>query len=257
MLRIASVLFVATAGFPLLTMAGDAKVDRELTNSIGMKLVLLPGGEFMMGSPKSEKGHKDTETAHRVTLTRPFYIGVTEVTQQQYQAIIGNNPAQTKGPDHPVERVSWIDATEFCRQLSEKEGRTYRLPTEAEWEYAARGGSQAPWCFGADEKLSDKYLWTSRNSGGRGSRPVGEKKPNGFGIHDMLGNVCEWCSDWLGDYPATDQVDPKGPDDGVFRVIRGGSWSNSPLYCRSAIRVFSAEPTRRSNWTGFRVVLEP
>ena len=238
-------------------VSAEDTTNKPLENSHGIKMVWIPAGEFIMGSPDGEPGRKPDERQRRVTLTKPFYMSACEITQRQYEAVMEHNPSQTKGPDHPVERVSWFDATEFCRRLSQLENATYRLPTEAEWEYAARAGSSDAWFGANDVRALGKYAWLATNSGGKGSQPVGQKQPNACGLHDMLGNVSEWCADWLGPYEGDAVVDPRGPEDGSFRVIRGGSGSNSANYCRAAIRVFSAEPTHTSNWCGFRIVREP
>lgn len=250
-------LAVVTCGLVLGGMADSSGAEEVHTNSLGMKLVLVPAGEFMMGSPESEPGHKPSELQHRVILSRPYYIGQCEVTQAQYEAVMGQNPSQTKGPNHPVDRVTWFDAAAFCERLSELEKRSYRLPTEAEWEYAARAGSSHAWCFGAEAQTLPEYGWISSNSGGKGTHPVGTRHANRWDIYDMFGNVAEWCQDWQGDYPTEAVTDPTGPTEGHFRVVRGGSGSNSTNYCRAATRVFAAEPTHIDAWYGFRVVLEP
>jgi formylglycine-generating enzyme required for sulfatase activity len=185
----------------------------EVTNSIGMKLRLIPAGEFMMGSPGAERSDDD-ETQHRVTLTKPFYLGVTEVTQEQYQKVMGTNPSQFKGPQNPVEKVSCADAVEFCRKLSampaeKTAGHVYRLPTEAEWEYACRAGTTTSYSFGDSVLQLSEYGWLNDNSYSS-THPVGEKKPNAWGLYDMHGNVWEWCQDWHG-------ADPSGFGDGSNR----------------------------------------
>ena len=170
------------------------------TNSIGMKLRLIPAGEFMMGSPGTESDRSNNETQHRVSITKPFYLGVTEVTQEQYQKVMGTNPSQFKGPQNPVERVSWAEAVEFCGKLSampaeKTAGHVYRLPTEAEWEYACRSGTTTAYGFGDDASRLGDYGWFRSNSDS-GTHPVGEKKPNAWGLYDMHGGVYEWCQDW-------------------------------------------------------------
>lgn len=237
-------------------VSAEEAAPRPSQNSIGLNLVLIPAGDFVMGSPDDESGRKPDEQQHHVTLARPFYMSACEITQDQYEEVMGHNPAQAKGSDHPVERVSWFDATEFCRRLSQRENAVYRLPTEAEWEYAARAGNSDAWCGYRDATRLGEHAWIATNSGGKGACAVGQKLPNEFGLYDMLGNVAEWCADWLGPYEGDEVVDPQGPVEGAFRVIRGGSGSNNPNYCRAAIRVFSAEPTHTSNWCGFRVVRE-
>ena len=217
-------------------------------NSIGMEFKLLPGGTFTMG----EGGE-----AHKVTLTKPFGLGVYEVTQQQYEKVMGKNPSKFKAPQNPVEQVIWNDAVEFCRKLSDlpsekSRGYVYRLPTEAEWEYACRAGTTTKYSFGDSKSELGGYAWYDENSGGR-THPVGEKKPNGWGLYDMHGNVWEWCQDWHDDYPSGSATDPTGAASGSLRVSRGGSWFNSSGLCRSAIRGWST-PDDRFNSLGFRVL---
>lgn len=230
-------------------------VHGDFTNSIGMELVWCPPGTFQMGSPEDEEGSYYDEIPHEVTLTRGFWIGKYPVTQGQWEEEMGSNPSsfKTSGPDAPVEKVSWDDAQEFCRALSQRDGREYRLPTEAEWEYACRAGSTSPWCFGDDEKKLGDYAWYKENSDRR-THPVGQKKPNAWGIHDMHGNVWEWCQDWYGDCPADSTTDPLGPKGGSIRVRRGGGWSYDAGLCRSAYRNWS-NPVNRSYGLGFRVAV--
>ncbi len=190
----------------------------EITNSIGMKLRLIPAGEFMMGSPETESNRSDAELQHRVSITKPFYLGVTEVTQEQYQKVMGTNPSQFKGPQNPVEKVSWADAVEFCGKLSampaeKTAGHVYRLPTEAEWEYACRSGTTTAYSFGDDASRLGDYGWFKGNSDSK-PHPVGEKKPNAWGLYDMNGNVYEWCQDRYGAYPSGSATDPTGVSSG-------------------------------------------
>jgi len=211
----------------------------DLGGGVTMKLVLIPAGKFIMGSPDSELGRNEDEgPQHEVTISKPFYMGVTEVTQAQYEAVMGTNPSYYKGATNPVEMVSWNDATEFCKKLAEKTRQTVRLPTEAEWEYACRAGSKTEFSFGdADEGIGD-YVWSSANKKGDATHPVGQKKPNAWGLFDMHGNVEEWCSDWwCGVYPKGAVTDPQGPASGEeYRVLRGGAWFNNRVVCRSASR---------------------
>ena len=228
-----------------------------VTNSIGMKLRLIPAGEFMMGSPATESDRRDNETQHRVSITKPFYMGVTEVTQEQYQKVMVTNPSQFKGPQNPVEKVSWADAVEFCRKLSalpaeKTAGHVYRLPTEAEWEYACCSGTATAYSFGDDASRLGDYGWFGSNSGSK-THPVGEKKPNAWGLYDMHGNVWEWCQDWHGDYPSGSATDPTGATSGSLRVFRGGSWNDSARHCRSADRSGDTPEARGIN-LGFRVL---
>ena len=228
---------------------------KQITNSIGMKLLLIPAGEFRMGSPEGEGG-SDAHPQHRVKITQPFYLGKHEVTQRQYLRIMGNNPSLIRGltNHHPVENVSWDDAVAFCGKLSQKEGKTYRLPTEAEWEYACRAGSSTMWSFGDSVRDLCEYAWFGDNSDNE-THPVGQKKRNAWELHDMHGNVYEWCADWYGsDYYAISPVeDPTGPPSGASRVLRGGSWYYShPDVFRCAYRSF-AHPEARYTARGFRV----
>jgi len=235
----------------LLTAPGyssQPEPPKELTLDLGggvtIKLVLIPAGKFMMGEEKDQ---------HEVTISKPFYMGVTEVTQAQYQAIMGTNPSDFKGATNPVENVSWNDATEFCKKLAGKTGKKVRLPTEAEWEYACRAGSKTQFCFGdADSTLGD-YAWYSANSDQK-THPVGQKKPNAWGLYDVHGNVREWCADWYGEYPRGAATDPQGPASGRLRELRGGSWDGDPGDCRAAGRCFS-NPVISLNSFGFRVVV--
>ena len=249
----------AEAGAPKTKPGSEPNVPggMEVTNSIGMKLRLIPAGEFMMGSPGTESDRDDDETQHRVSITKPFYLGVTEVTQEQYQKVMGTNPSQFKGPQNPVEKVSWADAVEFCRKLSampaeKTAGHVYRLPTEAEWEYACRSGTTTAYGFGDDASRLGDYGWFRSNSDSK-THPVGEKKPNAWGLYDMHGNVWEWCQDWYGDYPSGSATDPTGATSGSIRVIRGGSWGNDARFCRSASRGRSTPGSRR-HYLGFRVL---
>jgi formylglycine-generating enzyme required for sulfatase activity len=222
-----------------------------------------------MGSPPDEEGRNDDEHQHEVTLSRDFYIGVYAVTQRQYQRVIGKNPSRFQGPEvknadssnHPVENVSYDDAVEFCRRLSElsdeqADGRRYRLPTEAEWEYACRAGSKTAFSFGSNASDLGLHAWYTANSNGM-THAVGGKKPNAFGLYDMHGNVLEWCSDWYDKkyYASSPATDPKGPDSGSFRVLRGGSWLVEPFFVRCAYR-YGGTPDRRDANDGIRVVLE-
>jgi formylglycine-generating enzyme required for sulfatase activity len=230
------------------------KEPKTITNSIGMKFVLIPAGTFQMGSPKGESGRDEDERQHQVTISRPFYLQTTEVTQGQWQKVMGNNPSHFKkcGQDCPVEQVSWDDAQEFIKKLNQMEKtNNYRLPTEAEWEYACRAGSTNEWCFGNEEAKLGEYGWYVKNSGGQ-THPVGQLMPNAWGLYDMHGNVYEWCQDWLGDYPAGPVTDPQGPRFGEDRVLRGGSWANDATELRSANR-YQSKPGDRSDTFGFRV----
>jgi len=212
-----------------------------------MDFCRIPAGTFFMG----EQG-----TLHQVTLTKDFYLAQYPVTQALWQAIMGNNPSHFKGENHPVDQVSWEDVQGFIANLNERTGENrYRLPTEAEWEYACRSGSSGTYCFGDDEKLLGEYAWYNNNSEQK-THPVGEKKPNAWGLYDMHGNVWEWCQDWYGDYSQGSVTDPVGLSSGSRRVFRGGSWFYGAGYCRSAIR-FRCGPGYRYIILGFRLASFP
>lgn len=286
-----------------LSPAISKEPEKEVSNSIDMKLVQIPAGKFVMGSPKTDFERMDDETQHEVEITQSFLMGKFEVTVGQFKAFVKDTgfrtEAETDGKggrafngkefiqkpefnwqnlffkqadDEPVIVVSWNDAVAFCEWLSKKEGKTYRLPTEAEWEYACRGGSTTRFYNGdKDEELQkigniadaslklkwvevnwsmdwdDKFPFTS---------PAGKFQPNAYGLHDMVGNAWEWCADWYDDgYTKTAVKDPKGPEKGKLRIARGGAWSTQPKFCRSAFRDWH-EPTYRSDCVGFRVVCE-
>jgi formylglycine-generating enzyme required for sulfatase activity len=225
-----------------------------------MKLVVIPGGEFLMGSPDSDKNARSDEKPHHsVRITKSFYLGMHEVTQAQYTGIMGQNPSRNKSlQDWPVDNVAWNDAVEFCRRLSGKEGVTYRLPTEAEWEYACRAGSTTAWSCGDSESPLGDYACYAANSS-QTTHPIGKRKPNAWGLYDMHGNVWEWCQDWYdgsyyGQFQAGVAVDPQGPPTAAYRVLRGGGWNSNGLSCRSANRYGNA-PAFRDQDDGFRVVL--
>ena len=226
-------------------------VEVESENSIGMKFRVIPAGTFAMG---------ENDDAHAVTLTKPFMLGTYEVTQGQYQRVMGTNPSKFKGANNPVENVSWDDAVEFCRKLSELSaekaaGNVYRLPTEAQWEYACRAGTTTEYSFGDDDSDLGDYAWFRENSSNE-THPVGDKLPNAWGLYDMHGNVVEWCQDLYGDYPSGSVTDPTGPASGSSRVFRGGCWNSAAEVCRSADR-YGRYPSLRSYFYGFRVSLSP
>jgi formylglycine-generating enzyme required for sulfatase activity/uncharacterized caspase-like protein len=232
--------------------------DQKMSNSLGMEFVYVKPASFMMGSPSSKQGRGSYEKQHRVTLTKGYYLQTTEVTQGQWRAIMGNNPSRFSncGDDCPVEKVSWNDVQAFISKLNRKEGTNrYRLPTEAEWEYAARAGSTSRFCFGDDEDRLSEYAWYVRNSGGK-THSVAQKKPNAWILYDMHGNVWEWCQDWYSDYPSGSVTDPTGPSSGSSRVYRGGCWLNLAGLCRSANRLWYL-PGYRSHRLGFRLALSP
>jgi formylglycine-generating enzyme required for sulfatase activity len=245
------------------TPQDDSNVPTEkiidMGKGITMKFVLVPAGQFDMGSPSTERDRDNDEgPVHHVTISKPFYMGKYEVTQEQYYIIAKSKPSQFKQNDRPVETVSWDQADSFCKKLSKIKGETFRLPTEGEWEYACRAGYQSRFYFGDDPNYSqiEQYAWYSANSNSE-THPVGQKKPNSFGLYDMHGNVWEWCSDYYAAdyYHDSMSVDPIGALFSKSRVIRGGGWYRSAIYCRSANRG-NLEPYYIRNHIGFRVVLE-
>lgn len=236
----------------LLDVGAIPEPGDTITDSVGTRLAYIPVGRFVMGSPSHEQDRQYDESSHMVRLTKAFRIGTTEVTQSQWEAVMGASRSNFRGGNLPVEKVSWREAVEFCDKLSRKEGRVYRLPTEAEWEYACRAGVGGP--IAGTGRLDDMG-WYEANSD-QSTHPVGSKQPNAWGLYDMHGNVSEWCSDTYGaDYPLREVVDPAGTVDGIYRVIRGGSWRHFPPACRSAARN-SAPPAYQLRETGFRVVVE-
>jgi formylglycine-generating enzyme required for sulfatase activity len=233
-------------------------------------LVFIPPGTFRMGSPTNEVDRnlvdpvigEGPQTA--VTISRGFWMGKYEVTQGEYQAVIGNNPSNFKGDSNrPVETTGWFNATNYCGKLTQREraaGRistnsVYRLPTEAEWEYACRAWTSTRFSYGDDPGYTNltNYAWYTDNAGGT-THSVGQKLPNPWGLYDMHGNVNEWCQDWYGPYPGGIALDPQGPPMGSDPVFRGGSWGDPARNCRSAFR-YSYPPDESDSDIGFRVVL--
>jgi len=232
-----------------LTASQLKEMTVDLGDGVKMEFVLIPAGSFMMGSDK-DSGAKPV---HRVTITQPFYIGKYEVTQEQWEKVMGGNPSHFKGAKNPVDSVCWDDCQKFLEALKGKvPSQTFRLPTEAEWEYACRARSKTEYSYGdSPDKLSD-YAWFNDNSQEQ-PHPVGQKKPNAWGLYDMHGNVREWCQDWHGEYSAKSATDPTGAESGSARVLRGGSVGGAS-FCRSASRVSDA-PSSRSSYYGLRVVM--
>jgi formylglycine-generating enzyme required for sulfatase activity len=232
----------------------------DLGGGVKMEMVLIPAGEFMMGSPDSDRAaSSDEKPQHRVRITQPFYMGKYPVTQEQWTAVMGDNPSHSvKGPKNPVEWVSWSDCLRFLRQLNEKAGGgKWVFPTEAQWEYACRAGSTTIFCFGDDESGLADYGWFDKNSGGK-SHPVGEKKPNAWGLYDMHGNVWQWVLDWYdpGYYAHSPTDDPTGPATGTDRVSHGGCWYSSARSARSANHG-RIEPDHHGSHLGFRAAMIP
>jgi formylglycine-generating enzyme required for sulfatase activity len=209
-------------------------------------MVSVSGGRFLMGSPLSETGRDQDEGVQNDVTVQSFYMSKYEITQAQYKAVTGTNPSSFKGDDLPVDSVSWNDAVEFCRKLSQMTGRQYRLPTEAEWEYAARAGTNGPYAGNLEA-----MTWYDANSGNR-THPVGQKEPNGFGLYDMYGNVWEWCQSKYKPYPYNANDGRENLQEADVRVMRGGSWESAAKACRSAYRR-RVTPDPRSS--GFRIIL--
>lgn len=259
----------ATGSRPGMSSRPTTEPAKELTLDLGSgvttKLALIPVGKFLMGSPADEEGRQSDEgPQHEVTISKPFYLGVCEVTQEQYKAVIGSNPSHFRGLHNPVENVSWDDAIEFCRRLSNKTGYAVRLPTEAEWEYACRAGTTTPFHTGQTISTSQANYVGGLFVYGHGregifrekTMAVGSFKPNAWGLYDMHGNVWEWCGDWYAySYTDANQADPAGPACGEFRVARGGGWNCIPHGCRSATRV-GFIPDGRDSGIGFRVAVD-
>lgn len=229
---------------------------KVITNSVGMGLVLVPPGTFIMGA----KEENATSQPHQVTLTKPYYLGVTEVTNDQWRFVMGPGPP-SRNPEGSwaVHGVSWHEAKRFCETLSSlpgerRERRSYRLPTEAEWEYACRAGAATRFCFGDDPTQLVNFGWSDADSG-KEPKQVGRKRPNAIGLYDMHGNQWEWCCDWLGEYPKNAVVDPRGPEVAEIMAARGGSWNRAPHECRSTMRGPSRDEDRNVI-LGFRVLLE-
>ena len=252
----------------LLEFVGVPKaLTLELPHGVTLDLTLIKPGTFQMGSPNSEPGRQADETAHSVTLDRQFYLGVSEVTQQQYEAVMGANPSQFKDPKAPVESVSWEDAQAFCEKLNAlakahlPEGMHVKLPTEAQWERACRAGTATAFytgnSIGADDaNFNGDEVYGSEPKGldRKRTTPVEAFKPNAFGLFDMHGNVWEWCADWYGEYDAGNGVNPSGPATGSERVLRGGAWIAGAANCRSACRNHAAAGTRL-HYIGFRTAV--
>ena len=232
----------------LLDSLSGGVVDEKKKTIIEM--VLIPAGTFMMGSPASEAGRFTDETSHKVTITKGFYLGIYTITQKQWEGLMGNNPSGTKGAKLPATNVSWDDCQEFIKKLNAKTSGGYRLPTEAEWEYACRAGTTTAYSFG------DYMTMNDANFDGESIEEVGSYKPNAFGIYDMHGNVFEWCEDWYGDYPAGAVTDPMGPVTGTNRVLRGGSFYLVESAARSSFRNVNS-PTDRNYDLGFRLARTP
>ena len=237
-------------------MNDSGKMPDTTINSISMEFVLIPPGSFRMGGDKKLEQAEDHETPrHFVKFSNAFFMGKYEVTQAQWSAIMDNNPSEFKDDTRPVERVSWNDVQAFVLKLNTKEETNkYRLPSEAEWEYAARAGSESSYTFGADTNILSQYAWDRNNSGGE-THPVGQLNPNAWSLYDMHGNVHEWCQDWFDRkyYSQSPSNAPLGPSTGLAKALRGGDWGSEDWYCRCASRSLGS-PDRRSDRLGFRLI---
>ena len=267
---IVAAAFMAAAVAVLVTGPESSARSERFVNSLDMEFVLIPAGSFTMGSPESEEHRDKDENLHEVIITRPFYLQSTEVTLDQWWAVMGKKLfGRRKGrPDSPVVSVSWFDCMEFVDKLNERGEGTYRLPTEAEWEYACRAGTTTAYSWGNEPSCS-RAMYSNNplkseaciphveSMGLEPGRPAPVKTydPNPWGLYDMHGNVWEWCSDWYGQYPEERVKDPSGPGEGNRRVRRGGSWYKYPWYCRSANRNMG-HPAIKHDTLGFRVVRE-
>ena len=235
------------------TVTNSNNISIPVKDGISIDMVRVEAGTFTMGATyEMKKPWEDEKPTHQVTLTNDYYIGKYEVTQALWQAVMGNNPSEFKGDNLPVEQVSWDDCQEFISQLNRITGKTFRLPTEAEWEYAARGGKKSRgYQYSGSNNISD-VAWYTDNSGSK-THAVGSKQENELGIYDMSGNVWEWCQDWYGTYSSSSQVDPTGAASGSRRVFRGGSWRITAWYCRSSCRDILTPDYRYA--LGLRLVL--
>ena len=234
--------------------SGGNEISIPVKNGITIDMVKVEAGSFMMGATSEMQDPFDDEKpVHQVTLTNDYYMGKYEVTQALWQSVMGSNPSYFKGDDLPVEQVSWNDCQEFISKLNSMTDRKFRLPTEAEWEYAARGGKKSRgYQYSGSSNISD-VAWYTDNSGSK-THPVGTKQANELGLYDMTGNVLEWCQDWYGSYVGSSQTNPTGAVSGSYRVYRGGSWYYSARYCRSSFRYFIT-PGYRVSDLGLRLVL--
>jgi len=228
----------------------------QIKDGVTLELTLIPAAKFVMGSPATEEDREDSgrmnEKQHNVTLTKPFYIAKFEVTQAQYEALIGKNPSQMKGPKGPVTNVTWDDAMHFCKVLSEKTKKSVTLPTESQWEWACRAGTTTAFNTGPTITAKQAHLHFQKGSVTQYLREVGSYPPNAFGVYDMHGNVREWCLDFRGEYDGADKVDPVGSNE--LKACRGGEWGSPPKWARSAFRLASLKDG--AAWDkGFRVIV--
>jgi formylglycine-generating enzyme required for sulfatase activity len=234
----------------ILFFIGTAEFAVAQKDPLNHEMIFVEGGTFQMGS---SSGFSDEKPVHSVTLSA-FNIGKYEVTQAQWTAVMGNNPSSFSGCENcPVENVSWNDVQQYISKLNSQTGKNYRLPTEAEWEFSARGGKSSKGFTYSGSNDLNAVAWNTDNSGSK-THAVGGKQANELGVYDMTGNVWEWCSDWSGTYNSYSETNPTGASSGQFRVLRGGSWFGNAGYCRAALR-FRFNPASRINHYGFRLVL--
>jgi formylglycine-generating enzyme len=274
LLCLVPLLFISCATKEITIPNTNDSAQKEITipntGGVTIQFAKVNAGTFNMGSPESESARASDETQHEVIIPKPYMIGTYEVTQQQWEAVMGSNPSAFKGAGLPVEQVSWNDAVKFCNALSNFVGRDpaytingtnvscdftkngFRLPTEAEWEYAARGGGLDNYKVYSGSNNFSEVGWNGDSSGS--THVVGQKAPNALGIYDMSGNVWEWCWDWYGNYPVSNGIDPTGPRAGSSRVIRGGGWYYGSRGCRSALRR-SFSPAGSDYTLGFRLAV--
>ena len=251
------ILFLLVATF----INVSAQVANESQNKItftvkgvSFDMIKVKAGTFYMGATSEQQNPGDDEKpAHKVILTRDYYIGKTEVTQALWIAVMGGNPSEFEGANKPVDNVTWDACQTFVKKLSAATGKKFRLPTEAEWEFAARGGNNSKHYQYSGGHYALDVAWYNKNSGGT-THEVATKQPNELGIYDMSGNVWEWCSDWKGDYSSSVQYNPTGPASGSIRVTRGGSWNYGARRCRSSRR-FNNGPDNCFNYLGLRLAL--
>lgn len=235
----------------------DPLLSFDLGGGTKMEFVLIQPGTFMMGDAG---GYSDEVPVHQVKITKPFYLGKYEVTQKQWEIVMGANPSRFTNSSNPVENVSWANCQTFVKKLDERfaaSGATFSLPTEAQWEYACRAGDASKYGVGNDESALGDYAWFDTNAN-KATHPVGEKKPNAWGLHDMQGNVWEWCADWYDAkyYSQSLVQDPAGPSVGVYRLVRGGGWNSFAPHCRPANRLLYT-PTGHHASLGLRAVCKP
>ena len=227
----------------------------DLGDGIELTMVLIPKGKFLMGSPDDEANREDDEMQHKVTISKPFYMGKFEVTQEQWGLLMDTNPSEFIGKKIPVTNVTWDECQDFIKKLNKKTKSKFRLPTEAEWEYSCRAGTTTAYSFGDLINPSNANYRDPEKDEDSEPLPVGRyNKSNAFGLCDMHGNVLEWCNDWYGDYSEDDAIDPQGPSEGDYRVFRGGSCFENPSELRSAYRV-NGVPSDRHEALGFRLAM--